>query len=440
MSTSARPVLDSQDMAWLVERDIVAPSSNGMLKLPRRFYNSSSSSSSDELSALSLTSSPISSTSSAGDFIEFPEKLASPATYRFFGFDEDTSDLLFSRWRSLPDLVRHEDDVLEVAEDYLKNAGFDASCAADDWDGTLRKLGVGGKLRDVLTRPEYIQLICAESAVWHLIDTCQMRWRSLTVTQEISKARRRNITGQSSQPAVDAQRTESVYSYSQGYGHISQATSAEVRQNEPGQTKIYRAVGRERAKDMMRPELYPAEQLLPGQFTLTPIISSAPSDFSGRTGLFYFSLSTQGAQVYADFIKHKAGPRGVCLIEITIPNYIISSMNPYILDFPSDVFKKTVYYSRAGQDLKSVKGCSEIAHKDLLIGDTTTGVNKKIAGLPSWEDISERNLITLPDGSRLKQFVFDGKLEDAIKKHCQGTLRFSHYQTLKEISWADLHD
>lgn len=37
--------------------------------------------------------------------------------------------------------------------------------------------------------------------------------------------------------------------------------------------------------------------ILEGQFTPTPIISSAPGDFSGRTDLFYFSLSTQGAHV-----------------------------------------------------------------------------------------------------------------------------------------------
>lgn len=54
----------------------------------------------------------------------------------------------------------------------------------------------------------------------------------------------------------------------------------------------------------------------------------------------------------------------------------------------------------------------------LLIGHTTRGTANKYEALKSWTEISESNLITLSDGSRMSQYVFGRELAQQINEHC----------------------
>jgi hypothetical protein len=154
--------------------------------------------------------------------------------------------------------------------------------------------------------------------------------------------------------------------------------------------------------------------------------SPAPTDFNGAGYLTYFSPSLEGAQYYLRYVKDAWAPHDVCLAKLAVPNKLIEGADPMHLYFPSDLFKKTIWYSRTNR--RPSLYIPELRNQHLLIGHTTTGINfNGVYGtMKDWRDISEKNLVRLKNGEFMTQYAFDDEFGLQINAACAKKLWAVH--------------
>lgn len=351
--------------------------------------------------------------------IEVPADLNSREALVYLGLSETTAESIHKAWVRL----NSEDfgDLCTFAKDWLEERfdAIDTGAPGVDWTPVLRRIGAGDALITAITKPGYDNARLTKSAFQWVKEAMDMRWEFLLWGEAASEARGTQLRGGDS--------LGFTYQRGSGQGFATGGTPA-------GETVLWKATNRTRAEGIW------ANPRRQGDFNIQQVVSSPPGDFNGWSKRYYFTTDFLGAQHYARYVKDIADANGICIVRISVPNTILEAQSPYILRFPSDEFKKTIFYSRRGESLKGK--VDTVLEQTLLIGDTTKGTSKTYETLKNWTDISESHLIKLPDGQKMSQHVFSEELAEQINMHCadKTTLVSEHdsNQQLSPISPARL--
>lgn len=431
---------EQQDVAYLEQRGEItqaSPSGDRTRRISRRrFENSSDETDTSNPSVFSAGSVISASTTEAFEFVAVPEKLHSEATFITLGFQNDTAVILYQRYLALLPTQRHEDDLLYIAYDHVETHGQNAFDRNDNWQACLSMFGISDDLSLAIRNPTFPNLQYAESAVWHCKDAFGMRWRAIKHAAQLSQERSLRYNARPVQPSSSTPTStpaRDAFTHDIGSGHVFvghhvfvENMTAEQQERELGSITLWKCTDRARAERLF------GSGLPPGNFELQPIISSPPSDFHGRTALYYFSATSEGAQHYARYQKPKAGLAGICVISLTIPKHVISSASPFVMQHHSDLWKKTVWFSRNGKPLKG--NVDEVIGKELLVGAPSTGTLAAWSRIPHWSNVSNSNVVFLEDGTVMVQYVFGETFEAKVLEHCQGALTLHHHETLARLS------
>ncbi|KAG9833576.1 hypothetical protein KCU98_g12276, partial [Aureobasidium melanogenum] len=417
MSQPPRRTFSGSDEAALRTRRNITPTDNaGMIRISRRRFQNSSSDDSEDATAL-LESLALSSPSGSANadsasvlspvteperdiMIEIPTNLHSETALQYLGLSPAAARDIMQAWTNL----NSEDfaDFCTFAKDYLENRGasIDTGDYRSDWKPVLRRIGASEKLIEAICQPGYDEVRLTKTALGWVKEAMEVRWEFLLQGEEASRQRARQIEGTN----VPIQSFH-AFTYQVGSG-----TSFDTIPTPAGETVLWKATTRIRAGNMW------SNKLRQGEFDIQSLVSSPPTDFNGWSKAYYWTPEMQGAIFYMKYCRAINHHAGACLVRLSVPNHIIEKEPAYILRFPSEDFKKTVFFSRSGQSLK--KKVDIVLQHRLLIGDTTKGNSDVFNKLSKWEEVGEQHLVKLPDGSRMTQYVFDDDVADEINKHC----------------------
>ncbi|KAI9662019.1 MAG: hypothetical protein M1831_002934 [Alyxoria varia] len=432
--------LDPQDEEWLRSNN-VALRQGASIRISRRRFQKSSTESDESETPFSPTSaagmsSATTSPPPPGDEVTIPYKLHSVETYQFLGLDHQTSSDLFHRWTGMAEDVRQVTSFIQFGIDRIKYNSINAATINEDWDDILRRMGVNGQLRSAIVKPGFDEIRLMRSAREWVILAMKMRGDFLQTGQEASRQRGmelrsgRAVRGQArSGPSRRSDSPTTSYTFASGSGRMFPPQG-----DQPGDTILWQSTCRVWAESM-----WPGARR-EGLWQLAPLVSPSPTDFNGRHAMFYFTNQVEGAKFYLRYLRDIDNAGGVCLVRVAVPNRIIENAQPFLLHFPSDTFKKTIWFSRRGQPLKG--NVDEVAGHKLLIGHTCRGDARTFHQMSSWTEVSEHNLVYLngPRGhkdSYMTQFVFGEALEDEINRRCQQKLSIRHaeHQDMTLPSW-----
>lgn len=315
------------------------------------------------------------------------------------------------------------------------------------WRHALALASVSQPLVDAIMDPVFKDLRLTADAQFWTTDTFDMRYASLKAIQRASRARSMEQArggGGHRRAKSTATSTGNIASTSStAFGHTrgSRSVSSVQQQTTPGTPPIpwtldlydqlpYNSVNIVlfRGIDEARMNGLFDEQ---GQLArLERIISSAPSDFSGKRGRYYFTDNRNVAEYYASYAKRRGNCESVCMIAVTIPRDQIEALfrasnadtngddaaqklRAYDLRYPSPQWKQLVWRSKRATTLPTPlqKYCEAL----LLVGTTTKGDQKVFLEMDHWEMIDQRCVLSIrgPDGRKKEavQYVFSDEEE-----------------------------
>lgn len=150
MSYDPEPLISEETARFLEEELLLTPVvgqkrkiSASMLAPPTPLPPSTASScrvSSASFSALSV--------GQEVDEIEIPADLRSRETFEFLGFTNETAEILWERFLNQPPEMGA--DLINFARWHVRHVGTpDPTCPTDDWEGTMLKMGLNDRLRQV---------------------------------------------------------------------------------------------------------------------------------------------------------------------------------------------------------------------------------------------------------------------------------------------------
>lgn len=336
--------------------------------------------------------------------MKLPDKLESPETLQWLGFNETRAGELFLNWTNW-----HPDDPTDftaLALDYIRYFRSDADNDDDEhWNGVLSQMGLSHTLIDAVMDPAYHRVRLTQSAKYWVIDTFEAKYRVLSKALESSQQRARlgNLEriskhGPRKENAVDnknqANKPHPRLSYSTAYPEYT-----------PGSVTLW--IGH----DKLRFEpAFPSS----GEVRLDKMSSQAPSGFAGFPALMlYTAVDREVAKIYASYAKRRIGASGtMCVLAIHVPDAFIQSLDPYLLYF-GERWKEVVWTCRKGDRLAG--NLAAINSKKLIIGHICSKANTAIARKPSWKDLKEEDIMKiLRFGEVVKAVQYFFKGEDVI--------------------------
>ena len=176
-------VLAPLDAANLEALGLVSPVRGGKRKVSSSIW-----------SLNSTTTTPFTSSSSDEQTIEIPEVMRSKETFLFLGLTEDLATTLWERWLDISPDDRGPDgpiSFLSLAETIITGHDEDVWCVNEPWINFITSLGFSNELAEAICDPQYDGIRFTESAKFWLLDTLQLRWRSLEDLQDMSRLRLR---------------------------------------------------------------------------------------------------------------------------------------------------------------------------------------------------------------------------------------------------------
>jgi hypothetical protein len=144
-----------------------------------------------------------------------------------------------------------------------------------------------------------------------------------------------------------------------------------------------------------------------GKFNIETLDSEG-TDFAPRDKVQCWTPDLEAAKMYAACYKAIAAPSEICLVRLEFPKSLVSEQTMKVLQYPSEEWKRVVYYSRRGYASIEPKGLArQLSQKTtLIVGDIATRTKCDIVQLNSWEQLSEWNVLKLRSGQIATQFVF----------------------------------
>ena len=389
-------VLEVEDAAVLEEAGLLTPAVSGMRRVADStiYPNHASSSGSDD-------SAPGAS-SRTSNFIEIPDLLESQETLGWLGMDRETSRMLFDRWTHWA-----EDDptpFVATAIDHVRYSTHDATGLQNDWEAAMKQMGVARELRDAILDPEFQQVRSTRSAKDWIIDTFEMRIRVLTKANDESRERVKMIKKGSLRKVAGTWRKEDIEQAQGVSPRLSWKDEVAYPQYTPGKVTLW--IGHDRAR-------FSRAFSASGNVDLYQMLSVAPSDFCGTpASMLCTDVDKEVAQIYAQYAKKRSGPSEVALLSLQVPDALIQSFGPFILNY-GDLWKTVVWTSRRGQPLRG--NLAKIKAENLIIGHICKKPNVAVGKMASWEDLSDSDLIHFErDGHAVRGVQYFFKHDETI--------------------------
>lgn len=202
-------------------------------------------------------------------------------------------------------------------------------------------------------------------------------------------------------------------------GAVPPATAESQR--EPGSTVLFRGMDIKDTEDLIDDST--------GQYNCAYLLDTFPTDFHGPGGwISYFGLERWVAEKYAKYTKQLVDVHRTCIVEMTIPNSLISRMDPVILRY-NDAWKKIIWTSRRGKIYP--KELQQFYKRPLYIGDICHNYTPAITKMASWTQLTRKNVMAVDDEVQGKhgqmttvkkngtQFAFFGDdMPETLAKEC----------------------
>ncbi|KXT11152.1 hypothetical protein AC579_4948 [Pseudocercospora musae] len=383
---------------------------------------STSSSNSLDLSGLSITTTPGTTITEPDQTIDIPMNLESIETMKFFGINDGRSDQVWKRWGQVTS--NFEGDFGSFVKQHLHSLVKEEKCddgyPGDDWNNALRKIGANDELRTaIIGRPEFDGVRRTKSALEWVEKAIEWRWKWLLHVNKASKARAGGgvpLPTPSGSSLIQVRSLTSMlmgddvegFTYNRNTNTVTNAKGESL-----DYVPFWRGTSRIDAEGMWKGDMRT------GEFDISNQCDPSPTDFSGRRAVHYWTPECGGAQIYARYVKKIAGPAGACLIRIEVPKSLLKKQPTLTLRFPNDDFKQLVWSSRQSKDPPKDL-IRKIMKNSLLIGDTTTAINRAFFSMKEPKELDEKRLQKLPNGAVMTQFVFGhitgDDLEDELNK------------------------
>ena len=365
--------------------------------------------------------------------IEIPEMITSQAALRYVGFSDEAAATVWNIWETRP--ADFPFTLEQTAVRSIKSSTIDAEGLEDDWRGLMETWGIKESLIDRILAPEFSDIRTSRSAKFWITQCMTRLWRSLERIQRASRQRLlKHKHGVNSMRRVGAEwpvhLAPSVLSPALRLRGGAIPEASEASENTPGSLILYRGMDYAPTKGLVDEDT--------GEYNLQRIYDDPPTDFRGGAGyIVYFALEKAMAERYAKYIKHMVGVERTCILEMEIPNSLITQMEPVVLRY-GDAWKKILWASRRSE--KYPKPLSHFQGKPLYIGDTCHSHTKTIANMSSWQNMTRDNLLTIDEqvkGADGKwttirkagtQFAFFGDdMQETLEKKCS-------FRVLKSIA------
>lgn len=453
-----RPTLSAEVSRFFESERVLGPISGNKRKISAATISPPSSRSSSDSAASVLASGQASA--SYGDSptkeVDIPVSLRSVESYEFLGFTRARAEALWRLYLA-PRLPGMEDDFDDFARWHIEHpTGEDPTSAQDDWDGYMRGLGINDELRTAVLLPEYDDVRYTASCKFWLLETIRIKWgvlKGLEDTLRMEQARiqrsrkdeqlkprpkaappsqtspsgRKPPTQQplavaSSSSTRPAQVSDPPRQDVKGQPAPEVATAAAPPLPRDGHTFLWRGGWLDDHKRFYNEQT--------GAVKLDAI-RSWPGDFSGITRLPYFTPQLETARRYGKYLMQRTHVANISIAQVAVPSPWIESLNVRYLwvGGQDQVWEKVIWYSRRGERLP--KDLAYIKQTALLIGHVASGVHAKFTHMDSYEDIRQRDVMTVTvDGEECKalQWVFQtDEAQEEFENKCRGKVRLLGY-------------
>ncbi|KAI9808624.1 MAG: hypothetical protein M1825_003774 [Sarcosagium campestre] len=375
------------------------------------------------------------------DEIEVPAILESVETYAFMGFDDSMAQRIWSRYAAIMDDDDYPWGFLEFATGHIEGRAVDdAATLDDDWDQTMRHIGINDKLRRAILLPEYESIRYTGTCKFWLIDAMEVAFKSL---EKLGKRLRREATrlqalghshGSEGKPScrspvsrkyIEDQLSPLTSSAAHGIRQIEDSTSLVKGRlasapplSIPDHTMLWRGCSLDAAS-----RFYNVDTT---EMNIIPI-ATALGDFNSRFSA-YFTPQKEVAGRYASWLKHKVETASVAIIQLAVPDAVTKAFSVQYLwcdDIGprADEWKRVVWKSRRRERLMEPE-LRHIKEADLLIGHIAKHKHKRFEDMKSWTEVNEdHNLLIDIDGvpTRAVQWVLNNdEAEEAVEEACSG--------------------
>ncbi|CAF9928764.1 MAG: hypothetical protein HETSPECPRED_006924 [Heterodermia speciosa] len=410
-------ILAPLDAANLEKLGVVSKVSGGKRKI-----------SSSTWSLVSTTSTPFTSSSEDEQTIEIPEVLRSKETYIFLGLSEKLATILWKRWLNIDPDDRGPDgpiSFLSLAETIVACHNEDLWCINDPWINYITALGFSDEIAAAICDPKHDSIRFTASAKFWLLDTLNLRWRSLQDLQDKSRSRLRKAQ---SKKADTSEADTSVAIRGGG----DQAMNPNFV---PGSTILWRGSDNRYVQNLIHP--------ITGEVDMYRMRALWPNDFGsilkGGSG-YYFSPQKAVALKYAAFARKRSESSATSLVRIEIPNSILEKYKPVLIEHDtSEMWRIVVWHSR---QLRTIpKAYSHLKSAAVLIGPICRSENTAIEKLATWKDITNGHIMMVEKevwnenenvyesrSRRGIQYVFNGdEIQLDLETNCKWELQSCSY-------------
>lgn len=455
-------ILGALDAAHLQNAGLLTPPNDrGTRRVHKRRLNRSSD---EENQDIPLDVHP-QSAAAQDAFATIPDQLISRATLEYVGFSDAKADALWSQWTNWPPQgpSRETDpDTGGLQMSFLKymtgafNTGNDTFSDDDrTWARLLDTFGLSTETQQAILDPVFRYIRLSESCVYWAKDTVHMRYHGLMEIQKASRDRenalRRAVTrpgsgqppGQSfpnpvhtpSSSSLAAPRSVSGWQQQSSPGisnFSSNSASVTAARNAPGFVTLFKSIDQGRIAGLLDDN---------GSISrIQTMLSSAPSDFSGRRRLYYFTPDFKVAQYYAVYAKRRTNAESVVIIMMSIPNREIKSLQePEILRlfWPNPEWAQLVWSCRNGRRMP--KDLSKYQEAALVIGTIARKPNSAYEELASPDDVAENYVLKVQGsegrGVPATQYVFGEDGEEILATH--GRIKIFPFVPAELRAWIE---
>lgn len=322
----------------------------------------------------------------------------------------------------------------------------DVYCPDENWNRCIRNCGINATLANVIMLPEFHDIRYSQSAKFWITEAIRMNFEALETINDRLKANmnpmymmeQRRRPGYSfsrednpqplpfssnfadSKKKKSKRETKQSGSNQKNSSDSSNATKAKSSLCPSGFVTLWKGVSMKRCQGLINPDTQ--------ELQVQVLCSDAPSDFSSRVRLVYFTPQKSVADRYAKFAKLRATQAEIAIVQIQVP-YSFSEQKingePFsrlLLNSndPDNEWRQLVWHSKGS--VLEPRSFRDIRRCGLLIGHCTTGMN--IQRLANHRMVGDQHILKVDEnGKTVKalQWVLQGDIAEAdFNDQCRG--------------------
>jgi hypothetical protein len=302
----------------------------------------------------------------------------------------------------------------------------------------MKDCGLSTATQSAIMDGNFKNIRMAESCLYWVKDTIEMRHAGLKEIQQASLERERQIqrvtsrpggSGSGSSPSRggsdgdsqgrrDGSRSQaSSYQAPRSVSGLQQANTpgissefwnsdaAKSRRDEPGRTVLFKGIDLARIHNLFGDD---------GRLkNIESLLSAPPSDFSATRSLFYFTADYNVAEYYAAYAKRRTVCESIVMVMLSIPKQIIDDLEEPDLQrlYWDPRWKQLVWRSKLAKSLPPP--LRKYRNALLIIGHISKGAKDKFEAMETWESLTDDFVLRVPPSNSniAVQYVFSGEEE-----------------------------